>query len=319
MATSPESGLFDVHYRHSGRRDWGWTQGVDDRDWGRLVEQLAGGDCTPFLGSGACDDLLPAGGELSQIWANHYEYPFSDSTDLATVMQYAIGIERDPVTVKKRVIDQLRRLTEASGGVPLAHALLARYPLPVFLTTNYDPLMAQALRREDKQPLAAVCPWHEVGRKPPGVPPAFEPTAAEPLIYHLHGSMEDAASLVLSEQDYLEFLTRLVMERGMNDHRLLPPQVLDALTRRPLLFVGYSLRDWSFKVLFHGLIQRLPKVRRRRHVSVQLLPDNVVDHPQARQRAEDYLRSYYSELDISIYLGTVQEFCAELDRRMEAA
>ena len=37
----------------------------------------------------------------------------------------------------------------------------------------------------------------------------FVPTPANPLVYHLHGHLEMPQSLVLTEDDYLEFLVRI--------------------------------------------------------------------------------------------------------------
>lgn len=85
---------------------------MDELDWKRLVGQIRNGDCTPFLGAGACSGTLPTGRELSLSWADSYRYPFADGDNLPEVMQYACVIERDAVTVKQRVTDELAGLGE---------------------------------------------------------------------------------------------------------------------------------------------------------------------------------------------------------------
>lgn len=294
---------------------------MDDLDWTRLVGQIRNGDCTPFLGAGACSGTLPTGAELSLRWADSYQYPFDNGDDLHEVMQYACVVERDAVTVKQRVTDQL-----AAHGAPdfndpaEPHALLARHPINVYLTTNYDDYMVQALRREGKQPTIAVCPWYRGSRVNPltTIASGYQPDTDAPLVYHLHGSFQDPASLVITEQDYIEFLINLVMDRGMDDQRVVPLQVLPALTRHPLLFIGYSLRDWSFRMLFHGLVRSVADVQRRRHVSVQLPPPSGEGETADQRRAREYLTEYFQQLNISVFWGTASQFCTELARRLEA-
>jgi hypothetical protein len=291
------------------------------REWNRLIEQVKSGDCTPFLGAGASVGTLPIGKELSSTWADEYDYPFDNRTDLAEVMQYASIIEKDPVTVKQHVTDYLSNLGRPDFRDPTEpHALLARFPISVYLTTNYDDFMTQALHRARKDPKTVVCPWYrgaddDVGTR---IPRDYHPGAEQPLVYHLHGSFHHPSSLVLTDQDYSEFLVKLVGERGMNERRIVPTQVLNALTRQPLLFIGYSLRDASFRTLFHGLVKSVAEVQKRRHVSVQLpLPKSMgVD---ARQRAKRYLNRYFNSLNISVYWGTAHQFCMELDSRMASA
>jgi hypothetical protein len=299
----------------------GVHQVLDDREWKRLIEQLRSGDCTPFLGAGAAAGTLPTAADLSQRWAADYEYPFQNRADLADVMQYASIIERDPVTVKQHVKEFLANRKAPDFRDPAEpHALLARFPVRVYLTTNYDDFMKQALLRERKDPTTAVCPWYRGANDDAGtrIPRDYRPRADKPLVYHLHGSFRHPSSLVLTEQDYAEFLVTLVKEQGTNEHRVIPTQVLNALTRLPLLFIGYSLRDASFRTLFHGLVKSVAEVQRRRHVSVQL-PLSSSLGPDAAERATQYLNRYFNELNISVYWGTAQQFCSELNDRLESA
>ena len=294
----------------------GTDSAVHEREWQRLVEQIRNGDCTPFLGAGACSGTLPLADELSRIWADHYDYPFGSEATLPEVMQYASVIERDFVTVKQRVVDQLSGMGQPDfTNVNEPHAMLAKHPISVYLTTNYDDYMTRALRLEGKEPTTRVCPWYR-GSKANPLPRGYQPTVDQPLVYHLHGNFDDPASLVLAEEDYVEFLVNLVMDRGMDDQRVVPVQVLPALTRQPLLFIGYSLRDWSFRMLFHGLVKAVADVQRRRHVSVQLTPSTDESDADAQRRAEAYLTDYFQLLNISVFWGTSHDFCAELGRRL---
>lgn len=289
-----------------------------DRDWDRLVDQIKRGDCTPFLGAGACSPTLPVGADLGQQWADHYDYPFEDRSNLPGVMQYASVIERDPVTVKQLVARDLSERGEPDFSDPAEpHRLLAEHPINVYLTTNYDNFMTRALELAGKEPVTAVCPWYRGAETHPlaELPDGYRPHGHQPLVYHLHGRLEHEPSLVLAEQDYLEFLVTLAQDLGCDDRRVVPIQILPALTQHPLLFIGYSLRDWPFRMLFHGFVGNLADVMRRQHVSVQLSPK--LDDDEAQGRAEEFLIRYFTKMKISVYWGEASEFCRELRHRLE--
>jgi len=41
---------------------------VAEIKWDLLVDRINDGKCTPFLGAGACADVLPVGGAVAQTW-----------------------------------------------------------------------------------------------------------------------------------------------------------------------------------------------------------------------------------------------------------
>lgn len=296
---------------------------MEDSDWERLIDQLGRGDCTPFLGAGACVGTLPDASALSRRWARQYDYPFQDHHDLARVMQY-ISISRgDPIYIKEKVCDDFDRVDPPPFNDPCEpHALLAKFPIRVFITTNYDDFLAKALSWAGKAPKAAICPWYLPASADfarffaRSSVPADRPVANEPLVFHLHGNHKTAKSIVLTEADYLEFLANIVFLHSEEETRLIPSVVLGALTDYPLLFIGYSLQDWTFRVIFHGLLRTQSEVLRRRSISVQLPPPINGSIKEAERRAQDYIARYLEGWSISIYWGTAAEFCDELRIRM---
>ena len=122
---------------------------------------------------------------------------------------------------------------------------------------------------------------------------------------------------MLTEADYLEFLANIAVSRTGDGTQLVPSIVLSALTDYPLLFIGYSLQDWTFRVLFHGLLRAQSEVLRRRSVSVQLLPPVNGTIMEAERRAREYMTRYLGGWSISIFWGTAADFCRQLRARME--
>jgi hypothetical protein len=299
----------------------GRDAGLNKTDWSKLVRQVRDGRLTPFLGAGACSGSIPTGGVISREWARRYNYPFDDHADLARVMQYAAVAERDAVQVKQDFADRYGPLPPPDFSAPgEPHGLLAKYPFQIYLTTNYDNYMELALRQAGKQPQVEFCPWHR-----PGTPagPGLNSSAPRPVVYHLHGTFAEPASMVLTEQDYLQFLVSWAAQTpsqhgtGTRVPSLIPPIISAAMADTPLLFIGYSLRDLSFLVVFHGL--RLAQPQPRRHVSVQLDPTDVGRRRADPARAASYLRKYLDGWNVAIYWGDAGTFCRELRQRLDGS
>jgi hypothetical protein len=284
---------------------------VTDADWDVLIERLAHGKCTPFLGAGVNEGFLPLGADLAARWAQRYGYPLPDKTDLAKVAQYVAISRRDGLYPKDVLVSELspatsRLLPILSQGALGALSAIADLPIHVYITTNYDDLLAQCLRLSRKEPIVELCRWNTVLRRKAGSvfdtrrPPQL--SAERPLVYHLHGQLEARESLVLTEDDYLDFLINISREP-----RTIPARIQQALTDSSLLFIGYGLRDINFRVIYRGLIQQLEGSLRTLSVAVQLSPDD--------ESSRSYLEKYFAGMNVQVYWGTAAEFISELRSR----
>ncbi|MEW5958768.1 MAG: SIR2 family protein, partial [Chloroflexota bacterium] len=147
-------------------------------------------------------------------------------------------------------------------------ALLAGFRLPIYLTTSCHGFLEQALAAAGANPHTEICRWHEGLDSLPSVFDGdYEPSAAEPVVYHLHGFDEIPHSLVLTEDHYLEFLVAVSEHRGKDTDRI-PDRIRQALNDSALVLLGYSLQDWDFRSLFWGLIKM--RSRQPRSVAIQL-------------------------------------------------
>ena len=281
-----------------------------DSDWHLLLRRISSGACTPFLGAGACFGTLPLGSDIATRWAAEHGYPLEDSSDLARVAQY-IGVHQDDAMYPKELIS-----AELDGVGPPdfsdqgeAHSVLAALPLAIYMTTNYDDFMAAALRAAGKEPRREICRWNAspaVREQPAhlGDAGSLPPSPANPIVYHLHGHLEVPESLVLTEDDYLDFLVAVSRDDG-----LLPHQIQRALAGTSLLFVGYRLSDWDFRVIHRGLVMAGEQSLRRLSVTVQL--------PRA-DPARDYLDKYFGAMKVRVYWGNATDFMRELRARWQA-
>jgi hypothetical protein len=282
---------------------------VRETDWTLMLARVADGACTPFLGAGAAAHALPLGGQIARRWAADHEYPLEDADDLARVSQFLAVHQDDAMYPKELLSRELEALPPTDvTGADEPHAVLAALPLPLFITTNYDDSMFRALRAAGKDPRTEICRWNRspaVEVEPsPFADGAYAPTPANPLVYHLHGRLGIPESLVLTEDDYLDFLVAI-----SRDPKLLPHQIQRGLAGTSLLFVGYRLADWDFRVIHRGLVTGTEASLRRLSVTVQVAPDAA---------ARDYLDRYFGALKLRVYWGTAMDFAHELRDRWEA-
>jgi SIR2-like domain len=277
---------------------------VTEDDWESLCGRIASGRCTPFLGAGACVPTLPLGGEIASEWAERYRYPLGDSRDLAKVAQF-LAVRQDPMFPKEQIVAQLRaRGTPDFSDPGQPHRVLAGLPLPLYLTSNYDDFMGLALEEAGKAPAREFCAWNEQFSVADPDRDALAPTPEAPVVYHLHGRLDDPESLVLTEDDYLDFLV------SVSRADLLPPRIQRALSDTSLLFVGYRLADWNFRVLHRGIVAAIAPSRRRLSITVQVPPAD-----ESSDAVQQYLDSYFQNMNVRVFWGTAAEFAAELNRR----
>ena len=182
--------------------------------------------------------------------------------------------------------------------------VMANLPIRTVLTTSPFTFIEDAFRQAGKMPRTEVCRWNEeLDTIDSAIDDDYRPSAQEPLIYHLHGLDLYPDSLVLTEDDYLEFLVNI--SRGKGNDRT---DTLHALVRKSLsddlILLGYSLRAWSFHVVYSGMI-RLNSNRDDRGVCILQLVDN--------QAERDYLQDYLErEARFDVFWGDVKAYAQEL-------
>lgn len=94
----------------------------------------------------------------------------------------------------------------------IPYAILADLNIPVYITTNYDHLMEKALEDKGKKPVSEFCRWNKFDSAHP-IPSSLgsknPPTGYKPLVFHLHGDIKEPNSMVLTENDDIDFIIAL--------------------------------------------------------------------------------------------------------------
>ncbi len=303
--------------------------------WKALIKNIQTGKCTPIVGPRVRGRWIPDPSEIACAWAKEYEYPFSDGHDLTRVLEY-IAVSQGEDYPRYELLDAMKRMfderlpqglkdgqeldtlaetVEAIGWDDLTaddpnevHKMLARLDLPLYLTTNYDNFLTAALSAQDKQPSREICRWNEMLDDLPSLfedDPEYEPTPEAPLVYHLFGNEEEPDAMVLTEDEHFDFLVNISAEM-----KRIPHYVWAALANSSLMFLGYGLTDWGFRVIMRGLVATRQRRRRIKHIGVQLDPRdvNVLDV----EAAQVFLQQYFQNAEINVFSGSLEQFMAEL-------
>ena len=332
--------------------------------WPSLLAAIENGRCVPILGSGLADGVFGSRREIARRWAEAYRFPLAphDRDDLPQVAQFLTvtqGWGTTVHTLEKQIKTGLLRryrgepppeLTTADAtlstistavgkqqrdaGETEPHRVLAGLALPIYVTTNPDNLLRDALCAAGKAPRIELFRWNSDPSIawPPSISdpasetydPAYRPSPREPLVYHLFGNLDHPDTLVLTEDHYFEFLKRAGDAERVKEGAVLDPasfrsDVRAALARSALLFVGFQMDDWDFRMLFRSdLINREGSGARRDYfnVGVQVSPEEgrFLEIEAAREYLNTYLNSESAR--ISLFWGNAEDFAAELARQL---
>lgn len=318
--------------------------GEEFEKWSAVLTSIQSKQLTPILGAGLYEPLIGTWRDMAIHMADEHGFPLSSfyREALPQVMQYLM-VSQDLNTMFTELMSYVRQQLQARFAADLTkelksenadlqalfefcgkklrkkdrdeqHGVLAKLGLPIYITTNSDNLMADALKDAGKDPKVEICPWSDRFYAPSVFEGGYNPTPEQPLVYHLFGHLSVPDSMVLTEDDYFEFL------RGITSNKdLIPPRVRSALTNAATMFIGFQLDDWAFRVFFHAMMN--PETSRMRarysHIGVQVELDEMRN--LSPRRARKYLEKYFNSSEITIFWGSSNDFLSELNRRFKPA
>jgi hypothetical protein len=322
---------------------------VDFDKWEAVVSDVREGDFVPVLGPSLVEPLFGSTREIAQQWAETYEFPLArrNRDDLAQVAQYLRYRQTPMYTleqlrgylarfIRKRFGDRLPadlrdrpikpgvidELVSHVGAMQRAnnpndvHRLLARLPAKIYVNANRDNLLRDALVEQKRQPQVQLSTWRTSNNKPlpigPVLPPGYEPSVEQPLIFHVFGNLEFPASLVLTEDDYFDFLVAVTRNEALATMSV-ASKVSSALATSGLLLLGFHMNDWDFRVLFSSLLKQpgasLSYLRARVAIQIDPSEEGIIDP----NRAVQYLSSFFTQqAQIGLYLGSAEQFLTHL-------
>ena len=187
-----------------------------------LVEQVKNGECILFFGAGVhaspskgskykyppeSKPLL--GRQLVEIMATECDFQknFPDESVL-DLQRVSLCYEITKGLGRSKMVDFLSKQVQEGKKPSPALQMLAALPFKIVITTNYDRLFEKALIKVDKDPHIFV-----YDPSPPGDEPTpdltTDPTVERPLLYKMHGDLDKRDSIVITDEDYINFVQRM--------------------------------------------------------------------------------------------------------------
>lgn len=232
---------------------------MKDRNWVNLVTSLRSDRCVLVLGP----DLSTDTGsdtvnyiEPSVLLSQHLAKDLEDEevrvvsdTLISLTQQY----EDAPALGPSALRAQAASFFQSGEFVPSElHRSIAKLPFSLILTTRHDPVMEGLLREEGKQPVTSRYSMRASQRENPEH--GHKPSVTEPLLFRLFGDPAEPESLILSENDILDFVIAIASSRPS-----LPIGLMKALKTKgqSFLFLGFGIKDWYLRVLLKILMRAL--------------------------------------------------------------
>ena len=322
--------------------------------WISLKDSVDDNLCTPIIGPGFYASVLGEQREIAIAWSREFNYPLRphEVESLPQVAQflatkyrgkeyralekylksklvkrypkelaaYSQDLENANLDIMVDMVGEINRKSNPYDP----YKLLASLPLNVYITTNANNLLAVALESEGRSPEVIICPWNEFVIQKElylAKDPEYWPTVKRPLVFHMFGRLDERKSMVLTEDDYFDYLI------GMSRNKsLIHESVLKSWAASALLFVGFQLDDWEFRVVFRSILAQAggALLGEYSHIAVQLEPDvELFLKPiDARDYLETYFsKNYYSKVPtmavFNLYWGNVDDFLRELARNLK--
>jgi hypothetical protein len=303
--------------------------------WKSICNSVHKGRFIPIVGPELGEDVFGGTPELANRLAEKHAFPLAshERTDLAKVAQF-ISTNQDRSYASdavqnqflQQISERLERGANSNQKSPFAlldfatqaclsdqdhpYRILSDLPASIYVNASYDPLLFRSLKAVGRNPEAILTSWRGIDIPKQPQPKNTRPATETPWVYQIFGLFGKPDTMVLTEDDFFDYLI------ASSRLDLLLPTLIGRLMQSSLLFLGFRLDDWRFRVLFR-LIATCPgaeTMKELSHVGVQVNPDeqSFADVERTRSYIESYFRGGKSAPEVSIYWGSCADFLRQL-------
>lgn len=255
-----------------------------------ISEKVAEHQCILFLGSAVhvpSPDLTkydypkekspPVGSKLAKDLADKSDYPGEDWWNWQRVAQHF-----ESKKTRFRLVEEIKEAVHKDRvPSPILH-MLVDMEFPIVITTNYDHLYEQALdmKAEKEKAGGEAASEYDVSIYSPNVTAKIKtvdcspnPDKERPFILKIHGDVSKPESIVVTDEDYIQFVLRM---SDKHPHHPFGKNVLTHLIKWPTLFIGYSLTDYNLRLLFKTLRWRMDAAQIPPTYAIDIRPDSLI-------------------------------------------
>lgn len=258
-----------------------------------IYDGLQRGRVIPFLGSGASlggrepgatwkrgqNTYLPTATELASYLAERTAFPKDEEPELTKVAQYY-----DVIGGRRALNEELHNIFNFDYPLTSLHSFLADISAPLLIvTTNYDDCIERAFSLKGRAYDLVIHTtdgaigdhllwWAHGAAEPRRVSPNKLDIDLEKVtvIYKMHGAVDRRRpgrdQYVITEDDYIEFLTRMTKKKAI------PAIFGEPFQTKHFLFLGYGLRDWNLRVVLNRIEKDLRRPKGIMSWAVQYNP-----------------------------------------------
>ena len=298
-----------------------------DIDWDKLAYSMRKGNCVLVLGpeipanrpKGGGDEQLGGpitcaaalGEQLKQVLKDVKGYTAKATTLAGIAQEYFDEFHQDASKLQAQATNfyENSRLEPSS-----VHRQIASLPFPLILSTCHDGLLIKALREVGKNPTFRY--YNMQGNQIANQELTIPNSEQKPIIYNLFGDCEEQSSLVISENDLLDFLIAV--------NKQIPP-LPEYIAKRinpkdkSLLFIGFDMQDWYLRILLKALVRWIYSKVKETKSTFALKPFiQKVDTKKRKAKKKDLTILFYERgTRVDICEEDIDSFLIELKQKLE--
>ncbi|MGF1373890.1 SIR2 family protein [Streptococcus infantarius] len=157
---------------------------------------------------------------LLKPFAEELNLDIEKETNLISLAQFYRNEMQSRNSINQEIVDQFSQEKELNDNIKIA----TRLPIYTYWTTNYDKLLEEGLRYNDRRADVKITSKQLISHK----------RDRDAIVYKMHGDVDFAEDAVLTKEDYEVY----------NQNRALFTTVLQGdLVSKTFLFVGFSFDD----------------------------------------------------------------------------
>jgi hypothetical protein len=238
--------------------------------------------------------------ELLRDIANELGLDIDRENDLVAIAQYHVNEKKNRGQINQKIIEQFT----AEAKKTAVHTILARLPIKTFWTTNYDDLIEQALKENNKKidvKINTSSLAHNIPKR-------------DVIVYKMHGDISLPGEAIITKDDY---------EMYNKNRQLFTTALQGDLVTKTFLFIGFSFEDPNLNYILSRIRILIGENQRTHYAFLRKIDQNSFssdqDHEYARTKQNlmiNDLQRYAIEAVMIDTYDKIPEILQRIERKL---